>query len=81
MANLKADAVAVVVASRHAANGVAVAVLQENAAAVVAVEVFVVLPIAVERNVLDEHVGRPLAGQQRKQRRAGRLARQPQVFS
>ena len=62
VADLKADAVAVVVAGRHVADRVAVAVLQEDAAAVVAVEVLVVRPVAVERQVLDHDVGRVLAG-------------------
>src|SRR5262249_49082838 len=57
VADLPADAVAVVLAGRDLPQGHAVAVLQEDAAGVVAVEVLVVLPVAVEGDVLNDDVG------------------------
>ena len=81
VADLEADAVAVVVPRRHAADGEAVAVLEEDAAGVVAVEALVVGLVAVEREVLDDDVGGPLGGQQREHRRAGRLAGEPEVLA
>ena len=67
VANLEADSVAVVIASRHSAKCVTIAVLQKDAAAIVAVEVFAVLAIAIERDILNDHIGRVFACQQRKQ--------------
>jgi len=53
-----------------------------NATRVVAVDLAGgVLAVAVERQIFDENVRRVLAGQQGKQRRARRLACQPQVLA
>ncbi len=80
VADLPADAVAVVVAGRHAAQGDPPAVLQEHAAGVVAVEVGVVLLVAVQGDVLDGDVGDVLAAQDREQGRSGGVALEPEVL-
>src|SRR6185369_15434204 len=54
MANLPTDAVAVVVARLHTADGDTTAILEKNAAGVVAVEVVVVRLVPVEREILDD---------------------------
>ena len=67
VADLKADAIAVVVAGFHVAKHVAIAILQKDTASVVSVEVFTVRTIAVERNVFNQHIRCMLTGQQWKQ--------------
>ena len=81
VADLKADAIAVVVAGFHVAKRVAIAILQKDATSVVAIEVFAILTISVERNVLDQYVCRVFAGQEWKQRCAGWLAAGPEIFA
>src|SRR5262249_9496168 len=76
-----ADAVAVVLPRRHLAHGDAVAILKEDAAGVVAVEVVVVLAVAVERQILDDHVGDVLAAEERKEAGGGRVAHLPEVLA
>ena len=79
--DLKADPVAVVVASLDSPQRVSVAVLQEDTAAVVAIEVLGIRTIAIERDVLDGDVRGTFTRQQRKQRRTGWIARKPKVLA
>src|SRR5262245_44198141 len=80
VANLPADAVAVVVARDDAAENEAVAVLEEEAAAVVAVEVLVLLAVAVERQVFDPGVGDVLPGDEGEDGHRDGVAHAPEVF-
>ena len=65
----------------HLANRHVLAILKEDAAGVIAVEVFVVVPVAVECEVLDDHTGDVLARDQGKEGRGGRLSLEPQVLA
>ena len=64
MTDLKTDSIAVVVTSFDISNRVPVTVLQKNAATVVTIQVGVVFPIAVERQIFDGDVRRTFAGEQ-----------------
>ncbi len=79
--DLPADAVAVVVEGGHPADRDVAAVLQEDAAGVVAVQVLVVGPVAVEREVLDHDAGHELAAEDGEQRGHGGVAHQPDVLA
>src|SRR5262249_20599561 len=81
MADLPAEAAAVVVPRGHAPQRHLPAVLQEHAAGVIAVEVLVVLAVAVQRDVLHADVGDLLAAQDREDGGGGRLALQPEVLA
>src|SRR3979490_1419111 len=81
MANLPADAVAVVVLGRDAANGDAAAILEEDAAAVVAVEVGVLGAIAVEGQSFDGEGGDVLGGGEGEDGGRRRVAHLPIVFA
>ena len=80
VADLPTDAVAVVIPRRDLPDQHVAHVLQEDAATVVAVEVLVVLAVAVERELLDDEVLRLFARHEREERRAGRVARRPEVL-
>ena len=82
VADLPGDAVAVVVAGDHAAEGQPAAILGEDAARVVAVEVVVVGAVAVERQVLDRDVRDVLGREQGEEARGGGLALlEPEVLA
>ena len=82
VADLPADAVAVVVAGDHPAEGQPAAILEEDAAGVVAVEVVVVGPVAVDGQVLDRDVGDVLGREEGEEACGGRLALlEPEVLA
>ncbi len=73
VADLEADAIAVVVSALDLTHMESIAVLKEDAPSIVAVEILIVGPIPIENEILDGDIGCPFAGQQGKQRRASRL--------
>ena len=80
VANLPTDSVAVVIPGLDIANRVTITVLQKDTAGVISVEQGVVLRVAVEREIFDDHVLREFAGEQGKQGGNLRAARQPEIL-
>ena len=66
VAHLKAEAIAIVVASAYIAECETVAMLDEDATSVVAVDCIVVLPVAVQHQILYADIVDPLGGKQGK---------------
>ena len=60
--DLKADAVPVVIPRGHIAYRVAIAVLQKNTATVVAIQIGIVFPISIQRQIFDQDIFRVFAG-------------------
>src|SRR5262245_20096683 len=81
VADLPADAVAVVVAGRHLAYRDAVAVLEEDASGVVAIQVSFVRLVTVQGEGLDGHVGDVLATEEREESSGGGIAHLPEVLA
>ncbi len=81
VADLPADAVATIIARRHASDVHLPAVLQEDAAGIVAVQLFVVRLVAIEGEVLDPEVLDILAAEEREERGRRRTARQPGILT
>ena len=77
VADLKAKAIAVVIARSHVSHRVAITVLQENIAAIIAVKVFTVLQIAIKRNVFNQHIRGVLTCLKRENSRSRRFPYQP----
>src|SRR5262245_1350201 len=79
--NLPANSVAVVVAGRHAANDDAIAILQKDATRMVAVQIVIVLLVAIEREIFDDHVTNIFTTEDRIQRGARAVAHEPEIFA
>src|SRR5262249_38063684 len=80
VADLPANAVAVVVARHHVPDRDVGAILKEDAPRVVAIKFIVVSLVPVQGQVLDGHLGNELAAQEGKQGGPGRLASDPKVL-
>ena len=64
MADLKTNAVPVVVPSGDAFQSVSIAILEKDAAPEITVQILIVFAVAIESQIFDDHVGCPFAREQ-----------------